>query len=120
MNNTELQQKLSLYEARLEVLEGFCQVQGPWLTPTQAAKLTPLSRRRCMSEIAIAEQNRKARKKTDLIYGVHYWNSLFPFDLIPEVGTIEDNGKAKNAWQIHYKKFWDVVSQPLENRNLSQ
>lgn len=118
MNSTEVQTKLIELSERLKVIENFCQVAGPWVAPEQATKLCPLTRRRIMGEIAIAEANRMARKKTDLVYGVHYWNSLFPYEIAPEAGTIEDNGKAKNTWKIHYVKFWEIVNQPLEQRIL--
>lgn len=73
-----------------------------------------------MTEIAIAEQQRHLSKKHDLIYGRHYWNSLFPFDIIPDTQTIQDNGKARNTWKIHYTLFWEVVSKPLEERDLEK
>jgi hypothetical protein len=114
----DLQQKVQQLEGRLELIENFCQIVGPWITPEQAAKLTPLSRRRCMSEITIAEQRRHLNKKHDLVYGVHYWNSLFPFDVVPNSQSIQDNGKARNTWKVHYKLFWEVVSKPLEERSI--
>jgi hypothetical protein len=118
-NYKELEDTINRLEARIKLLETFCQVVGPWVTPEQAAKLTPLTRRRIMAEIEIAEARRQQGKKYPLQYGVHYWNTLFPYEIEPDTQAIKDNSKATNRWKVHAEFFWQIVCKPLEERDIA-
>jgi hypothetical protein len=102
MNTKEVPIKVMELEARVRLIEAVTGINGPWLSPAQAAKILPISRDRILSEIQAAEQKRGARKTSDLIYGEHYFNT-------------SDSGE-RPSWKIHCTKFWAIVRKPAEER----
>jgi hypothetical protein len=84
-------------------------VNGPWLTPNEAAPILGISRDRIMDEIEAAEYARINRKKSDLIYSEHYFNAQNPHDTKIQRAT----------WKIHFQKFGKVIQLPPEQRILS-
>ncbi len=79
-------------------------IEGPWLTPPQAAPILQVGVDRIKREIARAESQRKRGIKSDLAYGKHYWNKQDP----------EKGGRAA----LDVSLFREVLKIPPENRNL--
>ena len=114
MKTNELIKQL---QDRVELLERVVGVTGEWITPPQAAKIWPVSEDRIKQEIRNAEQRRITRKPCDLVYGVHYYSTLFPVDFVPGKGFVINDNKSRNTWHVNATKFWEVVSLPVEKRN---
>jgi hypothetical protein len=117
MNLPEVVNKLLSLTSRVEFIERYLKVSGEWLTPAQAAEVMPLSKERILQEIRIAEQRRIGHRKCDLIYGIHYYNTLFPFDHVPGEGLVENEEKSRARWMVHRDRFWEVVQKPIEERS---
>ena len=79
---------------------------GPWLSPAEAEPIIGVSRDRIMDEVKAAERLRLAKKKSDLVYGEHYFNAMNP----------HEPGVRKPTWKIHFVKFGEVVKRPPEER----
>lgn len=109
MSIKELQQQIEQIKTEFEWMRSLLAAQGvngPWLTPNEAAPLLGISGDRIKDEIAAAEYARINGKKSDLIYGEHYFNAQNPHDI---------NIK-KPSWKIHFQRFGDVVKVPTEQR----
>jgi hypothetical protein len=117
MNIPEVVNKLLSLTSRVEFIEKLLSVSGEWITPSQASEVMPLSKERILQEIRIAEARRIARKKSDLNYGIHYYNTLFPFDHVPGEGLVENEEKSRARWMVHRDRFWEVVQKPIEERS---
>jgi len=83
----DLSKELAQVRAELEWIRQVLaanRFEGPWLSPPDAAALIGVSADRILSEIKAAERLRQARKKSDLIYGEHYFNAMNPHVVTPK------------------------------------
>jgi hypothetical protein len=107
----ELNQELSRIKAELEWMREVLaanRFDGPWLSPTEAAALIGVSHDRILAEITAAERLRHSNKKSDLIYGEHYFNAINP----------HNTKSSKPTWKVHFLKFGQVIKNPPEQRKI--
>lgn len=110
MNTKELVLQL---QADVEWMRSLLEAQGvngPWLTPNEAAAILGISRDRIMDEIDAAEYARINRKKSDLTYGEHYFNAQNPHDTKIQRPT----------WKVHLQKFGAVLKLPPDQRRINR
>jgi hypothetical protein len=108
----DLHRELLLVQTELEWMREVLSAnrfEGPWLSPADAAPLIGVSHDRILAEITAAERLRLLKKKTDLVYGEHYFNALNPHN--PKT--------TKPTWKVHFLKFGEVLKRPPENRLIS-
>jgi hypothetical protein len=107
----EFEQRLKTLEADqnwMRLLLKSSGIDGPWISPAQAAAALGLSRDRIMKAIEQAETVRASatKKQEFLLYGIHYRND-------------QDENSDKPAWKINLQNFSEVWnSTPPDQRKV--
>lgn len=112
MNAKDISNQVNQLQTDVEWIRQLLEVQGvsgPWLTPNEAAPILGVSGDRIKDEIEAAEYARINSKKSDLIYGEHYFNAQNPHDTRIQ----------RPSWKIHFQKFGTVIKRPTEQRTIN-
>ena len=81
------------------------QIDGPWLSPAQAAPILGVNRNWILREIHVAEQQRIQRKPSDLRLGVHYRD-------------VRDPSTSKPCWKVNFQEFQKILAIPPDQRKI--
>ncbi|MBW4490775.1 MAG: hypothetical protein KME12_23625 [Trichocoleus desertorum ATA4-8-CV12] len=105
----KLQAEVQMLRAEQDWMKRVFQVygiNGPWVSPQQAADLSCISREGVMWHVRRAERFRELKRDCECKYGIHYRQ-------IPK--TKDDQPRINTAWQIHVIEFEKLLAVPQDN-----